>query len=147
MGKTAGTLKKKEIKIFLIYKETQSGAVAKSYMRKGLLLYEEMHNYFPIYEGTVSHIWLCNCSTPNFLIYEENFLFFFIGVAFCPVFATGWSSLSKDDIRVWASLSKVILSVYSFSKSANSTYIFWVAFCNAGSGTIIERIRMNLVKM
>jgi hypothetical protein len=56
MGKTAGTLKKKEIKIFLIYKETQSGAVAKSYMRKGLLLYEEMHNYFPIYEGTVSHI-------------------------------------------------------------------------------------------
>jgi hypothetical protein len=32
---------KKEKKIFLIYKEIQSGAVAKSYMRKGFLIYEE----------------------------------------------------------------------------------------------------------
>jgi hypothetical protein len=29
---------KKENKIFLIYKEIQSGAVAKSYMRKGFLI-------------------------------------------------------------------------------------------------------------
>jgi hypothetical protein len=34
----------------LIYKEIQSGAVAKSYMRKGFLIYEEMRKYFPIYE-------------------------------------------------------------------------------------------------
>ncbi len=47
---------KKEKKIFLIYKEIQSGAVAKSYMRKGFLIYEEMRKYFPIYEETVSHI-------------------------------------------------------------------------------------------
>jgi hypothetical protein len=33
---------KKEKKIFLIYREIQSGAVAKSYMRKGFLIYEEM---------------------------------------------------------------------------------------------------------
>ncbi len=33
---------KKENKIFLIYKEFQSGAVAKSYMRKGFLIYEEI---------------------------------------------------------------------------------------------------------
>jgi hypothetical protein len=33
---------KKEIKIFLIYKEIQMGAVAKSNMRKGFLFYEEM---------------------------------------------------------------------------------------------------------
>jgi hypothetical protein len=33
---------KKENQIFLIYKEIQSGAVAKSYMRKGFLKYEEM---------------------------------------------------------------------------------------------------------
>jgi hypothetical protein len=33
---------KKENKIFLIYKEIQNGAVAKSYMTKGLLLYEEI---------------------------------------------------------------------------------------------------------
>ncbi len=33
---------KKENKIFLIYKEIQSGAVAKSYMRKGFLIYGEI---------------------------------------------------------------------------------------------------------
>ncbi len=47
---------KKENLIFLIYKEIQSGAVAKSYMRKGFLIYEEMRKYFPIYEEVVSHI-------------------------------------------------------------------------------------------
>jgi hypothetical protein len=46
---------KKENQIFLIYKEIQSGAVAKSYMRKGFLIYEEMRKYFPIYEEAVSH--------------------------------------------------------------------------------------------
>jgi len=39
---------KKENQIFLIYKEIQSGAVAKSYMRKGFLIYEEMRKYLPI---------------------------------------------------------------------------------------------------
>jgi hypothetical protein len=39
---------KKDNQIFLIYKENQSGAAAKSYMRKGFLTYEEMHKYFPI---------------------------------------------------------------------------------------------------
>jgi hypothetical protein len=28
----------------------------------------------------LSHKWLCNCSILNFLIYEENFIFFFISV-------------------------------------------------------------------
>ncbi len=46
----------KKIQIFLIFKETQSGAIAKSYMRKGFLIYEEMPKYFPIYEEAVSHI-------------------------------------------------------------------------------------------
>jgi hypothetical protein len=41
---------KKENQIFLIYKEIQSGAAAKPYMRKGLLIYEEMRKYFHIYE-------------------------------------------------------------------------------------------------
>jgi hypothetical protein len=36
------TLIKKENQIFLIYREIQSGTVAKSYMRKGFLIYEEM---------------------------------------------------------------------------------------------------------
>jgi hypothetical protein len=33
---------KKENQIFLIYREIQSGAVAKSYIRKSFLIYEEM---------------------------------------------------------------------------------------------------------
>ncbi len=69
---------KKENQIFVIYKEIQSGAVAESYMRKGFLIYEEMRKYFPIYEEAFCHIWLCNCSTLNFLIYEENLIFFFM---------------------------------------------------------------------
>jgi hypothetical protein len=48
---------KKENKIFLIYKEIQSGgAGAKSYMRKGFLIYEEMRKHFPTYEEAVNHI-------------------------------------------------------------------------------------------
>jgi hypothetical protein len=39
-----------------IYREIQIGAVAKSYLRKGFLIYEEMRKYFPISEEAVSHI-------------------------------------------------------------------------------------------
>ncbi len=41
---------KKEKKNFLIYKEIQMGAVAKSYMRKGFLIYEEMRKYLVIHK-------------------------------------------------------------------------------------------------
>ncbi len=51
-----GFTDKKLNQIFLIYREIQSGAVAKSYMRKGFLIYEEMGKYFPVYEDAVSHI-------------------------------------------------------------------------------------------
>jgi hypothetical protein len=44
-------------------------------MRKGFLIYEEMPKYFPIYKEAVYHIL-------NFLIYEENFLFFFTSVGY-----------------------------------------------------------------
>jgi hypothetical protein len=47
---------KKEKKIFLIYKEIQKGAVAKSYMRRGFLIYEKMRKYLVIYEEAVCHI-------------------------------------------------------------------------------------------
>jgi hypothetical protein len=39
--------------MFLIYKEIQSGAVAKSYMRKGFLIYGDMRKYFTIYAEAV----------------------------------------------------------------------------------------------
>jgi hypothetical protein len=47
---------KKENKIFLIYKEIQMGSGAKSYIRKGFLIYKEMRKVFPMYEEAVSHI-------------------------------------------------------------------------------------------
>ncbi len=45
-----------ENKIFLLYKEIQMGSVAKSYIRKGFLIYEEMRKYFTIYKEAVSNI-------------------------------------------------------------------------------------------
>jgi hypothetical protein len=49
---------KKENKIFLIYKEIQTGSGAKSYMRKGFLIYymRKCTNIFTIYEEVVRHI-------------------------------------------------------------------------------------------
>jgi hypothetical protein len=57
-------------------KEIQNGAVAKSYMRKGFPIYEEMIKYLTIYEEAVSHIY--DFATAHFLVYEEIFIFFFI---------------------------------------------------------------------
>ncbi len=70
---------KKEKKILLIYQEIQMGTFAKSYMRKGFLIYEEMRKYLVIYEEAASHIWLCNRSLLDFPIYEE-ILFSFLSV-------------------------------------------------------------------
>jgi hypothetical protein len=53
------------------------GTVAKSYMRKAFLIYEEMLKYLVIYEEAFSH---CNRSLLDFLTYEENIVFFFISV-------------------------------------------------------------------
>jgi hypothetical protein len=50
------TMIKKEKKYFLRYKDIQMGAVAKSYMKKGFLIYEEMRKYLVVYEEAVSHI-------------------------------------------------------------------------------------------
>jgi hypothetical protein len=36
--------------------QSHSGAVAKPFMRKGFLIFEEIRKYFPIYEEAVSHI-------------------------------------------------------------------------------------------
>jgi hypothetical protein len=52
----ANTLIKKIKKFFLIYNEIQVGAVAKSYMRTGFLIYEEMRKYIIIYEEAFSQI-------------------------------------------------------------------------------------------
>ncbi len=46
---------KKENHIFLIYKEIRNEAVAKLYISKGFLIYEEMLIYMTTYEEAVSH--------------------------------------------------------------------------------------------
>jgi hypothetical protein len=51
------------------------GEVAKSYMRKGFLIYEEMRIYIVIFLSYMRRPLLL-----DFLIYEENFVFFFISV-------------------------------------------------------------------
>jgi len=61
-------------------KEYINGIFVAVYMRKGFLIYEEMSKYLTMHEEAVCHIWLCNCSTLNFLIYKENMIFFFISV-------------------------------------------------------------------
>jgi hypothetical protein len=56
-GNCAVYTDKKKIKFSsYMYKEIQSGAVAKSDIRKGFLIDEEMRKYFPIYEKAVSRI-------------------------------------------------------------------------------------------
>ncbi len=47
---------------------------------EGFLVYEEMRKCLTIYEEAISHIWQCICSILNFLIYEENLIFFFMSV-------------------------------------------------------------------
>jgi hypothetical protein len=43
------TLMKKKTKFSIIYKESQKGAVAKSYMTNGLLIYDQIFAHFLIY--------------------------------------------------------------------------------------------------
>ena len=47
---------KKANQNFTIFKEIQSGAVAKSYMRKGFPIYEEMGKYFLIYKEVILYM-------------------------------------------------------------------------------------------
>jgi hypothetical protein len=64
-----------------------------------------MHKYFPICEEDVIHIRLCNCSILNFLINEENMIFFFISVEINYInsyisFDKNWSTNSERiDLR------------------------------------------------
>jgi hypothetical protein len=55
------------------------GAVAKSSPRKCFLIYEKMRKYFGLiqYEEAVNHIWLCNRSLLNFLLYQDIFFLLF----------------------------------------------------------------------
>jgi hypothetical protein len=60
-----------------------SGAIYEAIYKEGLP--EEMRKYLTIYEEAVSYMTL-NLSLLNFLIYAENFIFFFISVRL-PIYA------------------------------------------------------------
>ncbi len=50
---------------------------------------QNIYPYIRVYEEAVSHIWLCNRSLLNFLIDEENFIFFFISPWFIQISVHG----------------------------------------------------------
>jgi hypothetical protein len=84
-----------------------------------------MSKYFPIYEDTVSHLWLCNCSTLNFLIYKENSIFFFVSVL---------------------SLCKVLpRTIYVGLKTLFAHFTF-TGFNHLMGGILFPRIEFNLLK-
>ena len=58
------------------------GSVAKSYMRKGFLIYEDMCKYLAMYEEVVSNVWLCNRYPSEFPYIWGKFSFLFYQ---CPV--------------------------------------------------------------
>jgi hypothetical protein len=81
---------KKENKIFLIYKEIQSGAVAKSYMTNGLLIYGEIpHNdfatagVFALFNSPDAPLYCKNdlVSSQNALSTEDFIFIWFLGNA------------------------------------------------------------------
>ncbi len=80
------------------------GSVAKSYLRKGFLLCEEMFKYLTIYEEAVSHIRLCNQSLLNFL-YMKKLLF-----SFLSVYSLYWQSFPLFDLIIngnWQAMSEL----------------------------------------
>jgi len=60
-----------------MYKEIQSGAVAKSHMRKSFLIYEEMRKYFPIYDFATASFWISS--------YMSKIWFSFLSVYVVPL--------------------------------------------------------------
>ncbi len=79
-----------------------------------------MRKYFPKYEEAVSHTWLCNCSILNFLIYEENLIFFFISVLLQCFYGGVALPLKK-----WKNIN--IKKQFNTEKKT----VFWFSFCNS----------------
>jgi hypothetical protein len=75
------TEKKKSNLPHILYKEIQSGAVAKSYVNEEGLPMRKCGNISPcIRRPLVIYDFATACSFLNFLIYEENLILFLISV-------------------------------------------------------------------
>jgi hypothetical protein len=78
-------------------------------MRKGFLKYGEMHKYLVIYWEAIS--------PPNFLIYEENFVFFFYQCGTVGVTVDKFLFLDKNRANFFYILkSKINPSLDSYQK-------------------------------
>ncbi len=99
---------KKEYTIFLIYKGIQMGAVEKSYMRKGFLIYEEMSKYLVIYEEAVSYIWLCNRSLLDFIVYEDFFYSVELHPTVSQTIRVSWLATACELLEVHVPKSSVV---------------------------------------
>ncbi len=104
---------------------------AKSYMRKGFLIYEEMRNYLTIYEEAVSHIWLCTRSHVNFLIqYVKTILFYFLSVIVSS--ENGKMGLRKPVSN--APASRILTAGLSCWEARKLLARGWRGRCRGGSG-------------
>jgi hypothetical protein len=125
-------------------KEIQMGSVAKSYMRKGFLLYEEMRKYFLIFKEAVSHIWLWNCSILYFLLCEENLIFFFYQ---CSARAHSAARTLRNRDRYLCNRGLLSPPRQGCRLLAHSGTDLWPAFCTfeyIGVRIIIQLIKINL---
>jgi hypothetical protein len=74
------------------------GAVAKSYMRKGFLIYEEMRKYLVIYDFATNPFWISlHLRKICFLFYQCDFCQNFARVS-CGLY-TSFFYFSKKDLR------------------------------------------------
>ncbi len=90
------------------------GSGAKSYMRKGFLIYEEVHKYFHhICGGRYAYMTLHPIPL-NFLIYEENFIFFFISVA--GTHKINKTSRTVTDVKYLTAIQKTLLRMIKTSQ-------------------------------
>ncbi len=100
-------------------KEIQMGSVAKSYMQKGSLTYEEIRKFLTI--QYMRRPGLCNRSLLNFLIYEENQISFLSVQSMGPYAGADYNRTSSHTVVD----SKVQLSTLTTTK-ANKCFAIYL---------------------
>ncbi len=88
------------------------------------------------------YIWLFNCSTLNYLIYEENLIFFFISVSHLIFRKKAYSKMFTRQLNIAQSLLMIISKflLCSFAKLATP-------ICFAFSGIYSQKILPKEIKM
>ncbi len=104
----------------LIKKITKFSSYIMKFRMEQLQSHAQMRKYFTIYEEADSHIWGCNRSILNFLIYEENLIFFFISVS--SVFVLPSSNINKFFSR------RVLPSQQGINRKGTVCVIIFLAF-------------------